>query len=486
MTTTTAAQTLLREEAFINGRWTPGPGGRSFPVHDPADGSLIGHVPDMDMAAVESAIQAAHAAFPAWRDTTAGERAAVLKRWFDLVVANARPLAELMTRECGKPLAESLAEIKYGASFIEWSAEQARRVNGEIIPTDQRNRRILVLRQPVGVVAAITPWNFPHSMITRKVSPALAAGCTVLLKPAGLTPYSALALAALAEEAGMPPGVLNVFTTKDSQGSGLLMSTHPLVRKVTFTGSTPVGKWLMEKASSTVKKISLELGGNAPFIVFDDADLDAAVQGAIASKFRNSGQTCVCANRFYVQEGIAQAFTDRFTEAVRSLKVASGMEPGAQVGPLIDDKGAHKVMELVQDAVDKGARLETGGKRHALGGRFIEPTVLSGVEARMACMREEIFGPVAPIQTFRTEEEAIALANDTEYGLASYLFTKDQARTWRVSEALEYGMVGVNTGLISTAIAPFGGIKESGTGREGSTHALDEFTEMKYVNLSGL
>ncbi len=486
MTTKTPTRSLLREEAFIHGRWTPATGGRSFPVYDPADNTLIGQVPDMTLADVEAAVLAAHAAFPAWRDTPAGERAVLLKRWFDLVNANARELGELMTRECGKPLAESLAEIKYGASFIEWSAEQARRVNGEIIPTDQRNRRILVLRQAVGVVAAITPWNFPHSMITRKVSPALAAGCTVVLKPAGLTPYSALALAALAEEAGIPPGVFNVFTTKDSKGAGELLSTHPLVRKVTFTGSTPVGKWLMEKAASTVKKVSLELGGNAPFVVFDDADLEAAVQGAIASKFRNSGQTCVCANRFYVQEGIAPAFTARFTQAVQALKVAPGLEQGAQVGPLIDDKGVEKVLELIQDAVAKGARVETGGTVHPLGGRFIEPTVLSGVTPAMGCMREEIFGPVAPIQVFRTEEEAIALANDTEYGLASYVYTKDQARTWRVSEALEYGMVGVNTGLISTAIAPFGGIKESGTGREGSTHALDEFTEMKYVNLSGL
>ncbi|HEY0976871.1 MAG TPA: NAD-dependent succinate-semialdehyde dehydrogenase [Flavobacteriales bacterium] len=486
MTTTTANSTLFREQAFINGRWTAAASGKTFPVHDPANNAEIGQVPDMADADVNAAIEAAHQAFPAWRDTLAADRAAIMKKWFALINANTKELAVLMTRECGKPLAESIGEIKYGASFIEWSAEQVRRLNGEIIPTDQKGRRLLVIRQPVGVVAAVTPWNFPNSMITRKVSPAIASGCTVVLKPAELTPFSALALAALAEEAGLPPGVLNIVTTTNAKAAGLIMSTHPLVRKVTFTGSTPVGKWLMEHASSTLKKISLELGGNAPFIVFEDADIDAAVEGAIASKFRNSGQTCVCANRIYVQQGAAAEFTEKFTRTVSALKVAPGLEDGAKVGPVINDKGVEKVMRLLKDATDKGAKVETGGKAHALGGRFIEPTVLSGVTSDMACMKEEIFGPVAPVQVFQTEAEAIQLANDTEYGLASYVYTRDQARTWRISEALEYGMVGINTGLISTAVAPFGGIKESGTGREGSTHALDEFTELKYVNLSGL
>lgn len=477
---------LLHEQAYIDGQWTSAASGRTFPVKDPANDALIGRVPDMDAADVTRAIEAAHTAFPAWSMALAADRAAILKRWHAAVTARTREIAEIMTRECGKPLAESIGEVRYGASFIDWSAEQARRVNGEIIPTDQRSRRLLVLRQPVGVVAAITPWNFPLSMITRKVSPALAAGCTVVLKPAELTPFTALALAQLAEEAGLPAGVLNLVTTTDAKRIGGVMTTHPLVRKVTFTGSTAVGKLLMAQAAGTVKKISLELGGNAPFLVFDDADVDAAVEGAIASKFRNSGQTCVCANRVLVQEGIAEAFIPRFTAAVQRLKVAPGLEEGAQVGPMIDDKGVAKVMRLLQDAIAHGAEVATGGKPHALGGRFIEPTVLTGVTQAMACTREEIFGPVAPVQTFRTEAEGIALANDTVFGLAAYFYAKDSARIWRVGEALEYGMVGINTGLISTAVAPFGGVKESGIGREGSTHALEEFTEMKYLSLAGL
>lgn len=479
-------RTLLRDRAYVNGEWAAAASGASFAVTDPATDAVLGRVPDMDPNDTRTAIAAAHDAQVTWGATLAHERAAVLRRWNGLVESHARELAEIMTRECGKPLAESIAEVKYGASFLLWSAEEARRSYGETIPTDQKDRRLLVLRQPVGVVAAITPWNFPLSMITRKVSPALASGCTVVLKPASETPLTALALAALAHEAGLPPGVLNVITTSKAADMGLVLSTDPRVRKVTFTGSTPVGKQLMAQASGTVKRVSLELGGNAPFLVFDDADVDAAVEGAIASKFRNSGQTCVCANRILVQAGIADRFVPALTQALERLKVGNGMDDGVKVGPLITDKAMEKVERLVAEAIAQGATVRTGGKRSPLGVRFYLPTLLEGVTKDMACFREEIFGPVAPVTVFTTDEEGIALANDTPFGLAAYAYTRDLARSWRVSEALEYGMVGLNTGLISTAIAPFGGVKESGLGREGSRHALDEFTELKYVAVGGL
>ncbi len=475
---------LLKDLAYIDGAWCAALDGATFPVTDPAHEDLIGTVPDLSPADTDRAIAAAHTAFPEWSRRTGLERADLLWRWHALVVEHARPLAELMTRECGKPLAESIGEVRYGASFIRWCAEEARRVPGEVIPSEQHDRRLLVLRQPVGVVSAITPWNFPMSMITRKVSPALAAGCSVVLKPSEETPLSALGLAALAHEAGIPPGVLNVLTTTQAKEVGHLLCTDPRVRKVTFTGSTAVGKQIMALAAGTVKRVSLELGGNAPFIVFDDADLEAAVDGAIASKFRNAGQTCVCANRILVQRGIADRFITALTERVRTLRMGHGLEEGVQLGPLINDRALAKVERLVNDAVEQGAHLQTGGK--ASTGRFFPATVLTGITPDMACFREEIFGPVVPVTVFDTEAEAIALANDTPYGLAAYFYTRDLARSWRVGEALAFGMVGLNTGLISTAAAPFGGVKESGMGREGSRHALDEFTELKYLAMAGL
>ncbi len=475
---------LLKDLAYIEGAWCAARDGATFLVTDPAHGGLIGTVPDLSPADTERAIAAAQAAFPGWSRRTGLERADLLWRWHALVVEHARPLAELMTRECGKPLAESIGEVRYGASFIRWCAEEARRGYGEVIPPEQHDRRLLVLRQPLGVVSAITPWNFPMSMITRKVSPALAAGCTVVLKPSEETPLSALALAALAQEAGIPAGVLNVVTTTRSKDVGLLLCTDPRVRKVTFTGSTAVGKQIMAMAAGTVKRVSLELGGNAPFIVFDDADLEAAVEGAIASKFRNAGQTCVCANRILVQRGIADRFITALTERAGALRMGHGLEEGVQLGPLINDRAVSKVERLVRDAVEQGAHLLTGGK--ASNGRFFPATVLTGVTPEMACFREEVFGPVVPVTVFDTEAEAIALANDTPYGLAAYFFTQDLARSWRVGEALDFGMVGLNTGLISTAAAPFGGVKESGIGREGSRHALEEFTGLKYLAMAGL
>jgi len=475
---------IQQDKAYINGTWTTATDGRRFSVNDPYTDERIGEVPDLGRAEANDAVIAAHAAFVPWAKKLAVERADVLWRWHDLVQEHARALAELMTRECGKPLAESIAEVRYGNSFIRWSAEEARRLYGEVIPTDQADRRLLVLRQPLGVVAAITPWNFPFSMITRKVAPALAAGCTVVLKPSEETPLSALALAALAHESGLPAGVLNVLTTTDAQGVGEVLTTHPLVRKVTFTGSTAVGKQLMAQAAGTVKKVSLELGGNAPFIVFDDADLEAAVEGAMASKFRNAGQTCVCANRILVQRGIADRFIPLLAEGMSALRIGHGLKAGTQVGPLISDKAVAKVERLVADAVARGAQVLTGGTRS--GKRAFHPTLLAGVTPDMACFREEVFGPVAPVTVFDTEEEATALANNTPHGLAAYVYTRDLARSWRMGEALEYGMVGLNTGLISTAVAPFGGVKESGIGREGSRHALEEFTEMKYFAMAGL
>jgi succinate-semialdehyde dehydrogenase/glutarate-semialdehyde dehydrogenase len=442
-------------------------------------------VPAFDAAATERAVAAAHAALPGWAAKTAKERAVVLRRWHDLILLNAADLAKLMTAEQGKPLAESKGEIAYAASFVEWFAEEAKRVYGDVIPGHQADKRILVLRQPVGVVAAITPWNFPAAMITRKVAPALAAGCTAVCKPATQTPYSALALAELAARAGLPAGVLNVVTGP-AREVGAVLTGDARVRKLSFTGSTEIGKLLMAQCARTMKKVSLELGGNAPFIVFDDADLDAAVAGAIASKYRNTGQTCVCANRLLVQEGVYERFTAKLVAAVVKLRVGDGLAGETEQGPLIDEAALKKVEEHIADATGKGAKVATGGRRHALGGTFYEPTVLTGVTPAMMVAREETFGPVAPLFSFRTEEEAIAMANDTEFGLAAYLYTRDLARSWRVSEALEYGIVGLNTGLISTEVAPFGGVKESGIGREGSKYGILDYTEIKYVCVGGV
>jgi succinate-semialdehyde dehydrogenase/glutarate-semialdehyde dehydrogenase len=476
---------LLRHQCLIAGDWVSADGGGTLPVENPATGGKLGHIPNMGAAETRRAIAAAAHALPAWAARTAKDRAGVLRRWFDLIVQNEQDLAVLMTAEQGKPLAESKGEIAYAASFIEWFAEEGKRLYGDIIPGHQADKRIMVLRQPVGVVAAITPWNFPSAMITRKAGPALAAGCTMVLKPATLTPFSALALAELACRAGIPPGVFNVVTGSASAIGGE-MSTNPTVRKLTFTGSTEIGKQLMAQCASSVKKLSLELGGNAPFIVFDDADLDAAVQGAIASKYRNTGQTCVCANRLLVQEGVYDEFAKKLSTAVGKLRVGDGLKGATDQGPLIDAKAVAKVEEHVADAVSKGARVLSGGKRHALGGTYFEPTILTGVTPDMLIAREETFGPVAPLFKFKSEAEAITMANDTEFGLAAYVYTRDLARSWRVSEAIEYGIVGLNTGIISTEVAPFGGVKESGTGREGSKYGILDYTEIKYVCVGGV
>jgi succinate-semialdehyde dehydrogenase / glutarate-semialdehyde dehydrogenase len=476
---------LMRQQCYVNGAWLDAPGGATLPVYNPATGGELGTVPAFDAAATEKAVSAAHAAFPPWAAKTAKERAILLRRWHDLIQLNAADLARLMTAEQGKPLAESKGEIAYAASFVEWFAEEAKRVYGDVIPGHQPDKRILVLRQPVGVVAAITPWNFPAAMITRKVAPALAAGCTVVCKPATQTPYSALALAELAARAGIPAGVFNVVTGPAREIGGVLTG-DARVRKLSFTGSTEVGKLLMAQCAVNIKKVSLELGGNAPFIVFEDADLDAAVAGAIASKYRNTGQTCVCANRLLVQDGVYEAFTEKLIAAVRKLRVGDGLAGDTEQGPLIDAAALRKVEEHIADATGKGAKVALGGKRHALGGTFFEPTVLTGVTPAMMVAREETFGPVAACFRFNSEEEAIAMANDTEFGLAAYFYTRDLARSWRVSEALEYGIVGLNTGLISTEVAPFGGVKESGTGREGSKYGLLDYTEIKYVCVGGV
>jgi succinate-semialdehyde dehydrogenase/glutarate-semialdehyde dehydrogenase len=438
-------------------------------------------VPDMGVTETRQAIEAASQAFPAWAALTAKERAAILRRWFELLMANQDDLATLMTAEQGKPLAEAKGEISYGASFVEWFAEEGKRLYGDVIPPHQANRRLLVLRQPLGVVAAITPWNFPLAMITRKAAPALAAGCTFVCKPASQTPYSALAAAALAARAGVPPGVLNVVTGRDAAAIGGEMTASALVRKVTFTGSTAVGKKLMAQCAGTVKKITMELGGNAPFIVFEDADLDAAVAGAMASKYRNTGQTCICANRLLVHAPVYEAFTKKLVHAVAQLQVGDGLEGPTDQGPLIDDKALAKVEQHVADAVAKGARIACGGKRHALGGTFFEPTVVTEVTPAMLMAREETFGPIAPLFRFEGEADAVRMANDTEFGLAAYFYTRDLARSWRVAEALEYGMVGLNTGIFSTEVAPFGGMKESGIGREGSKYGILDYTELKFV-----
>jgi succinate-semialdehyde dehydrogenase/glutarate-semialdehyde dehydrogenase len=470
---------LLRTEAFVGGRWVAGE--RRLAVTNPATGALIAEVADTTAVDTRTAIDAAAAAMPAWAAMPAKARAAILRRWFDLIMANQEDLARLMTAEQGKPLAESRGEIAYAASFIEWFAEEAKRVYGDVIPATQNGQRILVLKQPVGVVAAITPWNFPAAMITRKVGPALAAGCGIVVKPAAQTPLSALALAVLAEEAGLPTGLLSIVPTSDARGVGEEMTGNPLVRKLSFTGSTEIGKLLYRQSADTVKKLGLELGGNAPFIVFDDADVDEAVKGAIASKYRNAGQTCVCANRLYVQAGIHDAFVARLADAVRALKVGDGAAPGIEVGPLIEEAAVEKVERHIADATVKGARVVCGGARSALGGTFFEPTLLVGVTAAMAVAQEETFGPLAPVFRFEDEADVVAQANDTRFGLAAYFYARDLARVWRVAEALEYGIVGVNTGLISTEVAPFGGIKESGVGREGSRYGIDDYLEIKYV-----
>jgi succinate-semialdehyde dehydrogenase / glutarate-semialdehyde dehydrogenase len=476
---------LFRDRAFVDGAWIEADSAARFDVDNPAKGSLLGTVPDCGAAETRRAIEAAAAALPAWRALPARDRSAVLRKWFDLMVANADDLAMLLTLEQGKPLAEAKGEVLYGASFIEWFAEEAKRIYGDVIPSPTPDKRIVVIKQPIGVVAAITPWNFPNAMITRKAGPALAAGCTMVLKPASQTPFSALALAELAVRAGVPRGVFNVVTG-NARAIGGEMTSNPTVRKITFTGSTEIGRVLMRQSADTIKKLGLELGGNAPFIVFDDADLDAAAAGAVVSKYRNNGQTCVCANRIYVQDAVYDAFAAKLAEKVRALKVADGMEPGAILGPLIDNAAVAKVEEHVADAVAKGAKVALGGKRHALGGRFFEPTILTGVTRDMKVSHEETFGPVAPLFRFKDEADVIAQANDSEFGLASYFYARDMGRVWRVAEALEAGIVGVNTGLISTEVAPFGGVKQSGVGREGSKYGIDDFLQIKYLSMGGI
>jgi succinate-semialdehyde dehydrogenase/glutarate-semialdehyde dehydrogenase len=485
MTLTLKDGALLRQQCYIDGQWVDAKSGDTVKVTNPASNDVIGTVPSLGVAETRAAIEAAAAAFPAWAARTAKDRAGLLRRWHDLMMQHADDLAALMTAEQGKPLAEARGEIAYAASFIEWFAEEGKRLYGDVIPGHQPDKRILVLRQPVGVVAAITPWNFPAAMITRKAGPALAAGCTFVCKPATQTPYSALAMAELAHRAGIPKGVFNVITGP-STALGGEMTSNPIVRKLTFTGSTEVGKKLMAQCVGTLKKVSLELGGNAPFIVFDDADLDLAVQGAIASKYRNTGQTCVCANRLLVQEGVYDAFVAKLVEAVRKLRVGDGLKGATDQGPLIDAKAVAKVEEHIADAIGKGGKVVLGGKRHALGGTFFEPTIITGVTPDMMVAREETFGPVAPIFSFRDEKEAIRMANDTEFGLASYFYTRDLARGFRVAEGLEYGIVGLNTGIISTEVAPFGGVKESGTGREGSKYGILDYTELKYLCIGGI
>jgi succinate-semialdehyde dehydrogenase/glutarate-semialdehyde dehydrogenase len=474
---------LFRQACYVGGQWMEGKS--QIDVDNPATREVIGAVPNLGAAETRMAIDAAADAFPNWRGRTAKERAAVLRKWFDLMMAKQEDLALLMTTEQGKPLAESRGEVAYAAGFLEWFGEEAKRVYGDTIPAHQADKRIVVLKEPVGVVACITPWNFPLAMITRKVGPALAAGCTIVVKPAEQTPFSALALAELAHRAGVPKGVFNVVTGAPVE-IGREMTSNPKVKKLSFTGSTEVGKLLMAQCAGTVKKLSLELGGNAPFIVFDDADLDAAVEGAVISKYRNTGQTCVCTNRFLVQDSVYDAFAKKLSAAVKKLTPAPGVDPEASQGPLIDENAIRKVEEHIRDATSKGAEIVLGGKRHALGGRFFEPTILAGVTPSMLVAREETFGPVAPLFRFNTEAEAIALANHTEFGLAAYFYGRDMARIWRVAEALEYGMVGINTGLISTEVAPFGGVKESGIGREGSKYGIEEYLEIKYLCFGGI
>ncbi len=476
---------LFRQQCYIDGQWFDADGGATFEVNNPATDEILGTVPKMGVAETRRAIEAADRALPAWRAKTAQERSNILRKWYELMLENQEDLAILMTAEQGKPLSESRGEIAYAASFIEWFAEEGKRIYGDVIPPHQSDKRIVVIKEPVGVCAAITPWNFPAAMITRKAGPALAAGCTMVVKPASYTPYSALAMAELAERAGVPAGVLSVITGSSSAIGGE-MTSNPTVRKLTFTGSTEVGKTLMEQCAGTVKKMSMELGGNAPFIVFDDADLDAAVEGAIASKYRNTGQTCVCTNRFLVQEGVYEEFASKLTEAVGRMKVGDGLKGETQQGPLIDANAVKTVEGHVADALERGARVAIGGGRHELGGTFYQPTVLLDCTPDMLIAREETFGPVAPLFKFKTDEEAIKMANDTEFGLAAYFYSRDIGRIWRVAEGVEYGIVGINSGIISTVVAPFGGMKESGIGREGSRYGIDEFVEVKYLCMGGI
>ncbi|SDF82493.1 NADP-dependent succinate-semialdehyde dehydrogenase [Phytopseudomonas seleniipraecipitans] len=474
---------LFRQQAFVNGAWADADSGQAIKVNNPATGEVIGTVPKMGAVETRRAIEAADKALPAWRALTAKERSAKLRRWYELMLENQDDLARLMTIEQGKPLAEAKGEIAYAASFIEWFAEEAKRVYGDTIPGHQPDKRLIVIKQPIGVTAAITPWNFPAAMITRKAGPALAAGCTMVLKPASQTPYSALALAELATRAGIPAGVFSVVT--GSAGDiGSELTGNPIVRKLSFTGSTEIGRQLMAECAQDIKKVSLELGGNAPFIVFDDADLDKAIEGAIISKYRNNGQTCVCANRIYVQDGVYDAFAEKLKVAVEKLKIGNGLEDGTTTGPLIDEKAVAKVKEHIEDAVSKGAKILSGGKTHALGGTFFEPTILADVPKNALVSKDETFGPLAPLFRFKDEAEVIAMANDTEFGLASYFYARDLSRVFRVAEALEYGMVGINTGLISNEVAPFGGIKASGLGREGSKYGIEDYLEIKYLCLS--
>ncbi|MFV3413962.1 NADP-dependent succinate-semialdehyde dehydrogenase [Pseudomonas nitroreducens] len=476
---------LFRQQAYIDGSWVDADNGQTINVNNPATNEIIGTVPKMGADETRRAIEAADKALPAWRALTAKERANKLRKWFDLMIANQDDLARLMTIEQGKPLAEAKGEIAYAASFLEWFGEEAKRIYGDTIPGHQPDKRIIVIKQPIGVTAAITPWNFPSAMITRKAGPALAAGCTMVLKPASQTPYSALALAELAERAGIPKGVFSVVTGSAGEVGGELTS-NPIVRKLTFTGSTEIGRQLMAECAKDIKKVSLELGGNAPFIVFDDADLDAAVEGALISKYRNNGQTCVCANRLYVQDGVYDAFVEKLKAAVAKLNIGNGLEQGVTTGPLIDSKAVAKVEEHIADAVSKGAKVLTGGKPHALGGTFFEPTILVDVPKSALVSKDETFGPLAPVFRFKDEAEVIAMSNDTEFGLASYFYARDLARVFRVAEQLEYGMVGINTGLISNEVAPFGGIKASGLGREGSKYGIEDYLEVKYLCLGGI
>jgi succinate-semialdehyde dehydrogenase/glutarate-semialdehyde dehydrogenase len=473
---------LFREQCYVDGAWADAEGGKSIAVHNPATGAVLGTVPRMGAAHAKRAVEAAERALPAWSAKTAKERAVILRKWFDLMMANQEDLAQIMTAEQGKPLAESRGEIAYGASFIEWFAEEGKRAYGDTIPSPWADKRVLVMKQPIGVCALITPWNFPNAMITRKAGPALAAGCTVVIKPAGQTPFSALALAELGERAGIPKGVVNILTG-DSKAIGGELCANPIVRKLSFTGSTETGRVLMRQCADTVKKLSLELGGNAPFIVFDDADIDAAVEGALASKYRNAGQTCVCANRLYVQDAVYDKFAQKLADKVKGFKVGAGTEPGVMIGPLIDENGVKKVEAHVADAVGKGAKVILGGKRHERGGLFFQPTVIANVTPDMIVSHEETFGPVAPLIRFKSEEEVIRLANDTEFGLAGYFYSRDVGRIFRVAEKMEAGIVGANVGIISTEVAPFGGVKQSGLGREGSKYGLEEYLEVKYVLL---
>jgi succinate-semialdehyde dehydrogenase / glutarate-semialdehyde dehydrogenase len=474
-----------RDASYVDGAWIQADGGGSVAVHDPATGEVLGRVPDCGKEETARAIAAADRALPAWRARTAKERARILHRLADLIEANVDALGELLTREQGKSISEGKGEVNFSAAYVRWFAEEAQRVYGDVIPSPWPGRRILVTKEPVGVVGAITPWNFPSSMIARKLGPALAAGCTIVIKPAMQTPYSGLAWGVLCEAAGIPAGVVNVITGSATKIGGELTG-NPLVRKITFTGSTPIGKLLVEQSAKTLKKVSMELGGNAPFIVFDDADVDRAIEGAMIAKYRNSGQTCVCTNRFLVQSGVHDAFVAKLAAASNALKVGNGMEPGVQQGPLIDDRAVAKVEEHIQDALSKGAKVAAGGKRHALGGTFFEPTVLTGVTPAMMVARDETFGPLSPVFRFETEDEAVRMANDTEFGLASYFYTRDLARAFRVAEALKYGMVGINEGLITTEVAPFGGVKESGMGKEGSRYGIEDYLDVKYVCVGGL